>query len=66
MTNILHLDSSPRGNRSKSRQLAKEFMTKPRPYRELEFFKEAIFISYSRLPTPDSLKKLSKKLLVSN
>ena len=28
MTNILHLDSSPRGNRSKSRQLAQEFMTK--------------------------------------
>lgn len=28
MTNILHLDSSPRGDRSKSRQLAKEFITK--------------------------------------
>lgn len=28
MGNILHLDSSPRGNRSRSRQLSKEFVTK--------------------------------------
>lgn len=28
MTNILHIDSSPRGERSKSRQLAREFITK--------------------------------------
>lgn len=28
MANILHLDSSPRGERSKSRQLAREFITK--------------------------------------
>lgn len=28
MVNILHLDSSPRGDRSKSRQLAREFITK--------------------------------------
>lgn len=28
MAHILHLDSSPRGDRSKSRQLAKEFITK--------------------------------------
>ena len=28
MTNILHIDSSPRGDRSKSRLLAREFMTK--------------------------------------
>ncbi|HAG81667.1 MAG TPA: FMN-dependent NADH-azoreductase, partial [Cyanobacteria bacterium UBA12227] len=26
MANILHIDSSPRGDRSKSRQLAKEFI----------------------------------------
>ncbi|MGB6300645.1 MAG: FMN-dependent NADH-azoreductase [Rivularia sp. (in: cyanobacteria)] len=28
MTNILHIDSSPRGDRSKSRKLTKEFITK--------------------------------------
>lgn len=78
MGNILHLDSSPRGNRSRSRQLSKKFVTKwlalhPQDtvvYRDLRTFpiphitEEWIAADYT--PLPEQTAKMSQILQLSN
>ena len=78
MANILHLDSSPRGNRSRSRLLSKEFISKWRSlhpedivtYRDLRtsviphVTEEWIAADYT--PLPEQTPEMSRTLKLSN